>query len=312
MQRDKSLYAPRYWPTWVGMAIGWLLGVLPYPVQMWLGRRIGELAYLVLPQRRHIADVNLRLCFPELDAAARKRLLREHFRAAGMGAMETLICWWASAAKIERLVTIEGLEHLEAAAAEGRGLLLLSAHFTSLELGVRMAKKPMRELGYMTTAVYKSPYNPVVDHVMRRRREFHIEERSIPHDDVRGLVKALKRGRAVWYATDQKAMNKFSAEVPFFGIPARTSLATGRIVAMSGALVVPYFTLRREDGRGYRVIVQPPLRDFPGDDEIADTRRLNSLVEGMVRQAPAQYFWLHRRFRSGKRDPYAKETTAAR
>lgn len=306
MQNDKRLYAPRHWPSWLGMAIGRLLGVLPHPVQMWLGRRIGELAWLILPGRRHVADVNLRLCFPELTPAARRRLLREHFRSAGMGAMETLICWWAPDAKIERLVTIEGLEHLEKAAAGGRGLILLSAHFTSLELGVRMAKKPARRLGYMTTAVYKPPHNPVIDHVMRRRRESHIEGPSITHDDVRGLIRALKRGQAVWYAADQKAQNRFSADIPFFGMPARTSLATGRIAAMSGAAVVPFFTLRREDGRGYRMIVRPPLRDFPSGDEIADARRLNALIEEMVREAPAQYFWLHRRFRSGDRDPYAE------
>lgn len=312
MQQHKTLYAPRHWPSWFGMAAGWLLGILPYPLQMWLGRRIGELAWLILPGRRHVADVNLRLCFPALTPAARGRLLREHFRSVGMGAMETLICWWASAAKIGRLVTIEGLHELEKAAAEGRGLLLLSAHFTSLELGVRMAKKPMRQLGYITTAVYKPPHNPVVAHVMRRRRESHIGGPSITHDDVRGLIRTLERGGAVWYAADQKAINKFSAEVPFFGVPARTSLATGRIAAMSGAAVVPFFTLRREDGRGYRIIVRPPLRDFPSGDEIADARRLNTLIEEMVREAPAQYFWLHRRFRSDDRDPYGNTPTAAR
>lgn len=286
------------------MGLGWLLGRLPFRLQMWLGRRIGDLAYLVLPQRRHVADVNLRLCFPELAPAERARLLREHFHSVGMGAMETLICWWAPKAKVERLTDLEGLRHLEAAAAEGRGLLLLSAHFTSLELGVRMAQIHLKRLGLVTTAMYKPPHNPVVDRIMRRRREFHIGERSLPNDDVRGLVRALKRGRAVWYAADQKARNRFSAEVPFFGIPARTSLATGRIVQMSGAAVIPFFTLRREDARGYRLVVLPPLEDFPSGDETADARRLNALIEDVVRQAPAQYFWLHQRFKTKGRDPY--------
>lgn len=286
------------------MALGRVLGVLPYPLQMWLGRRIGELAWLILPKRRHVADVNLRLCFPELDAAARKRLLLEHFRSSGMGAMETLICWWGSDAKVERLTHIEGREHLAAAAKTGSGLLLLSAHLTSLELGARMVRMELKRLGMNVTGMYKPPHNPVVDRVMRSRREFHLGERSIPKDDVRGLVKALKQGYAVWYAADQKARNKFSAEVPFFGIPAQTSLATGRIAAMSDAKVIPFFTLRREDGRGYRLIVQPPLEDFPGGDELADARRLNGLIEEVVRQAPAQYFWLHQRFKTRDRDPY--------
>lgn len=286
------------------MAVGRVLGVLPYPLQMWLGRRIGDLARLILRQRRHVADVNLRLCFPELDAAGRKRLLREHFRSTGMGVMETLLCWWGPDDKIERLTHIEGRRHLEAAAAAGSGLLLLSAHFTSLELGARMAHIQLKRLGIATTGVYKPPHNPVIDRVMRRRREAFIGERIIPKDDVRGLVKALKSGCAVWYAADQKARNKFSAELPFFGVPAHTSLATGRIAAMSGATVIPFFTLRREDGRGYRLIMRPPLEDFPSGDELADARRLNALIEGVVREAPAQYFWLHQRFKSGDRNPY--------
>lgn len=304
MEKDARLYSPRHWPSWLGMALGWCLGRLPFPLQMWLGRRIGELAWLILPRRRRVADTNLRLCFPELDTVARKRLLREHFRSVGMGAMETLLCWWGSDAKIERLTDPESLHHLQAAAAEGRGILLLSAHFTSLELGARMAQMCLKRLGVVTTGMYKPPHNPVIDHVMRRRREAHIGERSIPKDDVRGLVKALKRGRAVWYAADQKAHNKFSADLPFFGVPAQTSLATGRIAAMSGAAVIPFFTLRREDGRGYRLIVRPPLEDFPSGDERADARRLNALIEDVVREAPAQYFWLHQRFKSGDRDPY--------
>lgn len=304
MEKDARLYSPRHWPSWLGMALGRVLGVLPHPAQMWLGRRIGELAWLILPERRRIADVNLRLCFPELGPAARGRLLRDHFRSIGMGAMETLICWWGSDAKIERLTDPEGLRHLEEAAGAKTGLLLLSAHFTSLELGARMAQMHLKRLGIATTGMYKAPHNPVVDRVMRRRREFHLGERSIPKDDVRGLVKALKRGHAVWYAADQRARNKFSAEVPFFGVPARTNLATSRIVAMSGATVVPFFTLRREDGRGYRLIVRPPLRDFPSGDEQADARRINALIEDVVREAPAQYFWLHQRFKSGERNPY--------
>ena len=292
------------------MGLGRLLGVLPYPVQMWLGRRIGDLAYPLLRHRRHVADVNLRLCFPALDESERRRLLREHFRSVGMGAMETLICWWGSAAKIRRLTDLEGLRHLESAVSKGRGILLLSAHFTSLELGVRMAQIHLKRLGLTTTAMYKPPHDPVVDYVMRRRREHHIGGRSIPNDDVRGLLKALKRGDAVWYAADQKARNKFSGLVPFFGNPARTSLATGRIAAMSGAAVVPFFTLRREDGRGYRLVVRPPLEDFPSGDEAADARRLNGLIEDIVREAPAQYFWLHQRFKDGKRDPYERQASS--
>lgn len=311
MPERAALLAPRHWLTWLAMGLGWLLAQLPHRAQMWLGARIGALGYLVSPARRHVADVNLKLCFPELDEHARKTLLRAHFRSAGQGAMETLLCWWAADARIEKLTDLQDLEALRPTISEciatGRGMILLSGHFTSLELGVRMAQIYLKRMGLVTTAMYKAPHNPVLDAVMRRARERHIGEPSIPKDNVRGLLKALKRGRAVWYAADQKATNKFSAVVPFFGNPAHTNLATGRLAAMSGAVVVPFFTLRREDGRGYRLLVQPPLSDVPSGDDKRDAERLNRLIEDMVRTAPAQYFWLHQRFKGpATGDPYLR------
>lgn len=304
MKHQGSLFAPRHWPTWFGMGLGCLLGWLPYRLQMWLGRRLGDLAWWIVPYRRHVAATNLAMSFPELDADTRRRMLRDHFRSVGMGAMETLICWWAPAGKIERLTDMEGLQHLEAAAARGQGMLLLSAHFTSLELGVRMAQLYLKRLGIRTTAMYRPPHNAVVDTVMRKRREHHIGGASIPDSDVRGLLRALKRGDAVWYAADQKASNQFSADLTFFGQPARTSLATGRLVARGNAVVVPFFTLRRADNRGYRLLVQPPLEGFPSGDDEADAQRLNDMIEAAVREAPAQYFWLHQRYKREGVDPY--------
>mgnify|MGYP002881076381 CR=1 FL=1 len=134
-----TLNSPRHWPSWVLMGLGWLLARLPYRLQMWLGKRFGDLAYHVIRERRRVAEVNLRLCFPELDAEARQRLLRAHFQSVGMGAIETALCWWGPTDKIESLAHIEGQENLEAACARGRGIILLSAHFTSLELGLFFA-----------------------------------------------------------------------------------------------------------------------------------------------------------------------------
>lgn len=297
MDFDKRWLLPRHWGSWILMGLGWLLAQLPFPVQMWLGRRLGDLGYRIIPKRRHVAAVNLRICFPEHSAEERQIMLRQHFRSVGMGAIETLICWWAPNQKIERLTDLEGLRNLEHAIAKGNGMILLSAHFTSLELGVRMAQIHLQRAGVVTTAMYKSPHDPVVDYVMRSRREAHIGETSIDKDDVRGLLKALKRGRAVWYAADQKATNKFSAVLPFFDTPAHTNLATSRLAGMSQATVVPFFTLRRADARGYRLVVLPPLEDFPSNDERADATRINHLIENAVRQAPEQYFWLHQRFK---------------
>lgn len=299
-----NLWAPKYWPSWVGLSIGWLISQLPYTLQMALGRGLGNLVYALLKSRRRIVEVNLKLAFPELSDEARAQMVRAHFHSAGRGIVETLLCWWGSDAKVQRLAHFEGLEHLQTAIASGRGILLLSAHFTSLELGVRMST-----LHADVTAMYKPPANPVVDKVMRRSRSNQVGKDVISKDNIRGLIKALKQGQAVWYAPDQSARNKFSAMVPFFGQPAMTNLATSRVVKMSNAIVLPFFTLRRAQGDGYRVIILPPLDNYPSDDDQADALRINKVFEAVIQEAPEQYFWLHRRFkRDDGIDPYSGTT----
>ncbi len=297
-----NLLAPKHWPTWFALGIGWLISQLPYPLQMRVGHWLGILTYLLLKSRRHVVEVNLQLAFPELDEKARAALVKAHFHSAGKGIVETMLCWWGSDAKVKRLAHFEGLKHLQEAIRSGRGILLLSAHFTSLELGVRMST-----MHADVTAMYRPPSNPVIDKVMRASRERQVGKDVIPKSNIRGLIKALRQGQAVWYAPDQSAKNKLSAMVPFFGEPAMTNLATSRLAKMSNAIVLPFFTLRRNDGKGYRVVILPALENFPTDDEIADALRVNQVIEEVVRESPEQYFWLHRRF---KRDdginPYKK------
>ncbi|MGH8529917.1 MAG: LpxL/LpxP family Kdo(2)-lipid IV(A) lauroyl/palmitoleoyl acyltransferase [Nevskiales bacterium] len=302
----RELLAPRHWPVWLGLALGRLIAALPYRLQMALGRRLGDLSYLLIASRRRVVDTNLRLAFPEWDEAGRRRQARECFRSAGCGMVETMICWWGSDAKVEQLAHFEGLEHLQAAAAGGHGVILLSAHFTSLELGVRMSSMKIK-----LTAMYRPPSNPVIDYVMRGSRERIVGQDVIPKQDVRGLVKALRQGAIVWYAPDQSARNKFAGLVPFFGQPAMTNMATARIAEMSGAAVVPFFTLRKPDGSGIRLIVKPQLQNFPSGDDSKDAERVNTLIENVVREAPTQYFWLHRRYKTYGQGPDPYETPAA-
>lgn len=312
MSQSSSLKSPRHWPSWLAIGLGWFIGKLPYPAQMVIGRRLGDLARLILRQRRHVALVNIGLCFPEYTQTQRLAVLRDHFRSVGMGALETVICWWGPDKTIRKLSGIEGLEHLEAAAQRGRGMVLLSAHFTSLELGVRIGQHYLRRYGVETTAMYKPPHDPVIDHVMRTRREAHIGGQSIPYKDVKGFLRALKRGDAVWYAGDQRASAKQGEVVDFFGHPAITHVAISRLAEMTNATIVPFFTLRRPDGKGYQVIVQAPLDDIPGADAATDARRINAMIETVVRRAPEQYFWLHERFKiKGEVNPYEAETAEA-
>lgn len=287
-----SLWSPRYWPVHVGMALGWLAAQLPFPLQMALGRALGRLAYHLMPGRRRVARINLGLCFPDLDISVRRTLLRDHFRSLGVGVIETAMSWWTPTRKLHQLARIEGLGHLHAALDAGRGVILLSAHFTTLEIGGRLLS-----LHAPFHVLYRRHKNAAFEAVMQGARERHFEK-AIPRDDMRGLLRSLKANMPVWYAPDQNYGAEHSVFVSFFGIPAATITATARLARISGARVVPFFQERLPGTAGYRLRLYPALEDFPTDDEVADTQRINDLIEAEIRKMPAQYLWAHRRFKT--------------
>lgn len=282
---------PRYWPTWIALGVLRVLEPLPFVVLMWLGRRIGDvLVRLPLPFV-DIARRNLGLCLPERSSEERERLLREHFRSVGIGIFETAISWWSSNERLTRLIRLEGEGHLQAALARGRGAILLSAHFTTLEIGARALCDRMP-----TNIMYRPTKNAVLERFLMRNRG-RKARRAIPRDDIRTLITALKNNEPVWYAPDQSYRKKGAEMVPFFGIPAATNTATSRLARMTGAAVLPYFPERLPGGQGYRMVIHPLLENFPGDSPAADAQRFNELIEAQVRRVPAQYLWIHRRFK---------------
>lgn len=290
------LLHPRLWPTWLGIALGWSVCWLPIRVQFALGAALGALAGRLLAGRRHVVRVNLALAFPELDEAARERLVDRHFRDLGIGVFETALAWFAPDWRLRGLGEVDGLEHLDAAQADGHGVLLLTGHFTTLEIGARflcLAQRPFH-------AMYRPYANPVMDYLMHGWRERRSGLPAVPRDDLRQIVRALRNGHAVWYAPDQALDMRLSVIAPFMGAPARSLTATARLAQMGRARVVPYFP-QRLAGR-YRITFFPAMEDFPSGDEVADATRVNRLVEAGVRQAPSQYFWVHKRYKGIKQD----------
>ena len=298
-----SLLVPQYWPAWFGIFLLRLTILLPFSWVMALGRAVGRLGFRYATKRRRIADINLQLCFPEWDEGKRQQGLKRHFESLGMGLFEIPMGWWTPSSRLQKLLYIEGVEHLEKALQNGKGAILLSAHFTSLELGGRLLS-----LHAPFHAMYRSHDNPVVEKIMAGSRTKHLNK-AIPRDDVRGMLRSLKGNHAVWYAPDQNTQRKAAAFVSFFGQVASTNTATARLARLTGASVVPYHVVRREDGSGYNVILEPALTDYPSGNLEADTQRVNDIIEGWVRKNPAQYLWIHRRFRTrptrGDPSPYA-------
>ena len=189
------------------------------------------------------------------------------------------------------MVRFEGLEELDRLQASGRGAILLAAHFTTLELGARFvtAARPVH-------AVYKPSQNALLEEAFRRYRGA-VSAGMVASDDIRAMVRVLKAGGAVWYAPDQAFRGKGARMVPFFGTPAATNTATSRLARMTGAAVLPYFVERLPGDAGYVVRIGAPLEDFPGADEVEDTLRHHRLIEAEARRLPAQYLWLHKRFK---------------
>lgn len=292
---------PRFWGVWLGIAIVRLVNFLPLPMQLAIGRGLGRLAYALSRRDRRIARINIDMCLPELSAAERDKILKGHFASLGCALFETGLVWWASDARLKRLIRFEGAEHLEAALARGKGALMLSAHFTTLEMGARA----LTLIGPMAV-MYLTPSNPLVAELSRRGRTRHATE-AVTSEQIRELLQNLKNNLPVWYAPDQRFTDKSSELVPFFGISAASNVATSRLARISGAIVLPYFPERRADNRGYIVRIHPPFENFPSQDPIADTQRFHELIEANVRRHPDQYLWAYKRFRRPGFDPYAKQ-----
>ncbi len=282
---------PRFWPTWCGLGILRLLCLLPYSRQLRLGRHLGRLAQKLLKRRVHIAKTNIRLCFPELTQSQQESLLQAHFEAIGMGVFETALSWWGSNQTLLDLADIEGLEHLKKIERSGQGVIMVTGHFTAQELAGHMIG-----LHKATGAMYRRMKNPLMDLIILRARGHRLAP-LFQRDDIRAMSRSLRKGQGIFYAYDQNYGLDHAVFIPFFGVPAATITATSRYATMGRAAVVPFFPRRTKDGR-YHITIHPPMEDFPSGDETDDTLRINHLLEQAINQAPEQYFWLHRRFKT--------------
>ncbi len=289
---EDRLWAPKHWPVWALVGLMQAVAALPFGTVLAIGRRLGRAAYRAGGRRRIVADYNLRACFPDWSPAERDALCRRHHEALAIGFFESFLCWGGSFDRLRRLARVEGIEHLDAGLAGGRGVLMLSGHFTTLEVGGKLLTM-QRRVAHM----FNPPDHPVVRAVMTRGRARY-SDTSIPRDDVRGLLRALRGNQAIWYASDQGFEGKGSRPVPFFGVPAPTNVALSRIARMSGAAVVPFFCERLPGSAGYLLRVLPPLENFPTDDEVEDARTYHRLLEDQIRRAPEQYLWSHDRFQA--------------
>lgn len=270
----------------------WLAHWLPLGLLAGLGNTAGRVAYWLMPERRRVARINLEKCFPQRSAAERERIARAHFRIFLRSFVEHALLWWASRERIQRLIKVEGLEHLQALA--GRPVIIVAPHFVGLDAAYTRLGSEIHIAG-----LYARQKNPFYDALLYRGRTRFGLSRAIPRQDgVRAVLAAIRTGVPFYYAPDQDFGARDAVFVPFFGVPAATITGVSRLARLTGARVVPCITRMLPGGAGYRVSLLPPLEDFPTGDVQTDTRRINQLIEQQVLEMPEQYFWLHKRFKT--------------
>lgn len=289
----------KHWPYLALVGVARLLCLLP--VRWWLGvgRAIGHVGYLAAKPRRRIAEINIRLCFPDLDERERTDLVRQTFLSVGMLAMEMAYCWSRPIKILERRVEIHGLEALQEAQSEGRGVLLVGGHYLTLDLGAALLSTQVE-----IDAVYRLNKNPAIEHLMVKGRK-RFCGRVIERNDIRRAIRSLRDCRLLWYAPDQDYGIRHSVFAPFFGQTAAT-IATSRLVRLTGAQPI-LFSHFRDPAKGTWSLYLQRIDNYPTGDHEADARHLNSLIEAEIRKHPEQYLWLHRRFKTrpeGVPSPY--------
>jgi KDO2-lipid IV(A) lauroyltransferase len=276
------------------LAFLWAFHWLPLGVQAAIGSAFGRLGWHVVASRRRVALRNLELCFPELSAQARERLAREHFRWLGRSLLERGLLWYASPARLRRLIRVEG--DVTLAERSERPVMWLAPHFMALDVAGASVLLFQKRKGI---SIYQRQSNQVMDRALRRGRLRLGNAEIFSRDDAgKALLRAIRRGDAFFNLPDMDFGTRDAAFVPFFGVPAVTLLAPSRLARAMNMVVQPVVAEILPGGQGYVVRYEAPWPDFPSDDPVADSARMNRWIETEIRRNPAQYLWVHRRFKT--------------
>ena len=289
---DPSLYHPKYWTSWFAILLLRIVAALPFKAKLIAGRCLGFLVFHLVKKRRHTVQTNVRLCFPELNTTQQEKMVRDIFTANGIGFFEIAWAWWANIDDIKNRYDIEGLEHIEAAKADGSGVLLVGAHFVHLDLCGLMTNhsSPM-------SVIYRKNNNPVFEYIITKGRERFFEH-VIERSDMRNIVRKLREGKTIWYSPDQDFGRDQAVFAPFFGVEAATLVSTSRLAKMGRAKPVGIAHYRDPITHRYRIVISPVDTAFPTGDDYKDAVIINTMLEKAIRMQPEQYMWVHRRFKT--------------
>jgi KDO2-lipid IV(A) lauroyltransferase len=291
-QPKEKFYTPRYWPTWIMIFLFKLWAKLPWSGQYKIAQILSIFLGRLAKRRRNIVATNLQLCFPEWDAATQKQKTDEVMFNNTLGIVESISVYHRPVESYRAKLHVEGLDVLNAATAKGKGVLLLGAHYSHLDLGGALVS-----LVCDPYAIYRPNNNPLLDqYIINGRMSFM--KGVIKRTDMRGIVKALKRNEIVWYPPDQDYGKQHAVFAPFFGVNAATITATTRLVKFNQSAVVMMSCYRNDDTGDYHLSFHQAPAEFPSGDDTLDATLINSALETCIRKSPTQYMWTHRRFKT--------------
>ncbi|MFQ6370728.1 LpxL/LpxP family Kdo(2)-lipid IV(A) lauroyl/palmitoleoyl acyltransferase [Shewanella sp. YIC-542] len=292
-QFSTQLLHPRYWLLWLGIGLAKLATFLPMRWQMKLGAVIGRLAMKFAGKRLATARRNIELCFPDKTPAQQQHLLQRNFEETGKAIFDTVNAWWWSDARIKRHMQIKGQEHVQQTLDDGQGVILFAVHCLPLEMGARIFGQFHPGVG-----VYRPHNNPLMEYLQVQGR-LRSNKALIPKRDLRQMVRCLRNADVIWYTADQDFGRSSAVFIPFFAVKEAATITGGTTLAKLGkAKVLPFFVERNADDNGYTIDIQPPLDDFPGENELEDALRGNGIIEQLISRNLPQYMWLHRRFKT--------------
>ena len=303
-----AYFHPKNWIIILVLALTRTLVLLPYPFIVKIGELLGHALYRIPSSRSQIALRNIQLCFPNLSSKEQNNLLRKHFISLGIGFIEIGIARWKPAKKLKQIVRVQGLENLQDAVAKNKGVILLSAHFTLLEISALIGRNDIGVGLPPLVGMYRLGNNPIINRFFRNTRLRSCES-LVTKSEVKNLIRALQDKKMVWYAADQNFIGKNAIPVKFFGHEAMTNAGITRIAEITGCPVLPFLPSRLPDGKGYVLEIHPEIDAFPSNDPKKDMERMHRILETHILKSPEQYYWVHRRFKGSASgwDPYGKE-----
>ena len=297
---------PKNWLILLGLVCTRIIVLLPFRIIVTIGQAMGLLLYRISSSRLLIAKKNIELCFPALSATEQSHLVKQHFISLGIGFFEVGMARWKSNRSLKKIIEIKGIEHLIRAVKKNRGVILMSAHFTMLEISALIGRNEIvqEDLPPMV-GMFRLGKNSVINQFFRNTR-LRSTESLVTKFEVKDLIRALKDKKLVWYASDQSFTGKNAISVNFFNLPAMTNPGIIRIAKISGSPVLPYFPSRLANGKGYVLEVLPEIESFPSEDTNNDMKKIHALLEQHILQNPEQYYWIHRRFKTvaDDKNPY--------